>query len=444
MNPADDIRKLFKKAELSIRPDADEQVFQDVLQARWKTKESSTLAWSRWRMTMKNPIMKLAVAAVIAVAGIAGIIMWTNTGSGIALANVLAQVQQATAYMYQMTMTISGKAPSGPSMNQNVEATILIAQDHGMKMSMDMTDPNSGKALHQEQYVLPQEKAMIMIMPSEKKYVRMELDDTLTEKIRQQNYDPGTMLKQILDCKYESLGRSTVDGVEVEGFQTTDPNYLAGMMGQVDVKIWVDVKTQLPVRSEMNMQMGEMQIQGIVHNFQWDYPATAAEFTPVIPADYTTLPGGPMKMPAMNEEGAIAGLKLFADLTGRYPEKLDLMTLMTQLGKVANSNNPALNKDNPALKQLFGDKKGASTDEITKKTLDIMMPIQGAGMFYMMLTQEKKEPAYYGNVVTPQDTDKVLMRWKLSDTQYRVIFGGLHTETVDAQTLAELEKDLPK
>jgi len=443
MNPADDIRKLFKKAELSIRPDADEQVFQDVLQARWKTKDSSTLTWSRWRMTMKSPIMKLAVAAVIAVAGIAGIVMWRGTGSGIVLANVLAQVQQATAYMYQMTMTISGKAPTGQDMNQNMEGTVLIAQDYGMKMTMGMADPKGGTAAHTETYLLPQEKAMISLTPSIKQYIRMELDDTLIEKTRQQNYDPGSMLKQILDCKYESLGRSVVDGVEVEGFQTTDPNYLAGMMGQVDVKIWVDVKTQLPVRSEMDMQMGDMQIHGVVHSFQWNYPVEADTFKPVIPADYTTPPGGPIKMPAMNEEGAIAGLKLFADLTGRYPEKLDFMSLMTQLSKIADSNNPVL-KDNPALKQLFGDKKAASTDEITKKTLDIMMPIQGAGMFYMMLTQEKKEPAYYGKVVTPKDADKVLLRWKLSDNQYRVIFGGLHAETVDAPTLAELEKNLPK
>jgi len=444
MSTADDIRRLFKRAELSIQPDADEQVFQNVLQARQKTKENSGLTWSRWRMTMKNPITKLAAAAIIAVAGIAGIVMWTHTGSGIALANVLAQVQQATAYMYQMTMTINGKGPSPTPLNQNMEATILIAQDYGMKATMDTADLSSGKTIHQEMYMLPQEQAMVMLIPEQKQYVRMELNEDLTRKMRQQNYDPGTMLQQILNCKYESLGRSTIDGVEVEGFQTTDPNYLAGMMGQVDVKIWVDVKTQFPVRSEMNMQVGEMKMQGVVHNFQWDYPATAAEFTPVIPADYTTPTGGPVKMPAMNEEGAIAGLKLFADLTGRYPEKLDLMTLMTQLGKIADSNSPALNKDNPTLKQLFEGMKGASKEELAKKTMDIMMPLQGTGMFYMMLKQEKKDPVYYGNVVTPQDADKVLLRWKLSDTQYRVLFGGLHAETVDAQTLAELEKNLPK
>jgi hypothetical protein len=288
--------------------------------------------------------------------------------------------------------------------------------------------------------MLPQEKAMISLTPAIKQYIRMELDDTIWEKSRQQNYDPGAMLKQILNCKYESLGRSTINGVQVEGFHTTDPNYLAGM-GQVDVKIWVDVRTQLPVQSEMDMQVGDMQVHGVVHNFQWNYPVNADTFKPVIPDDYTTLPGGPMKMPAMNEEGAIAGLKLFADLFGRYPEKLDFMSLMGQLGKLDESK---LDPNNPTLKKLREGGKGGSVEEQTKKLLDIMMPIQGAGMFYMLLTQEKKEPAYYGNVVTPQDADKVLLRWKLSDKEYRVIFGGLHVETVDAATLAELEGALPK
>jgi hypothetical protein len=440
MNPADDIRKLFQKAELSIRPDADEQVFQDVLQARQKANQNSTLTWSRWRMTMRNPITKLAVAALIVVACVAGIVMWTGTGSGIALANVLAQVQQITAYAYQMTMTVSGNSPMGVPMNQNIEGSVLIAQDSGMKMTMEMPDPNGTSVQRTETYLLPQEKALISVMPTMKQYMRMELDDTLLEKTRQQNYDPGAMLKRILDCKYESLGRSTIDGVQVEGFQTTDPNYLAGM-GQVDVKIWVDVRTQLPVQSEMDMQVGDMQVHGVVHDFQWNYPVNADTFNPVIPADYKPLPGGPIKAPAMTEEGAIAGLKLFADLFGRYPEKLDFVSLMGELGKLPQSN---LDKNNPALKKIFGDSKGASTDEITKKTLDIMMPIQGVGMFYMRLMQEKKDPSYYGNVVTPQDADKVLLRWKVSEDQYRVIFGGLHAETVDAATLAELEKDLPK
>ena len=142
-------------------------------------------------------------------------------------------------------------------------------------------------------------------------------------------------------------------------------------------------------------------------------------------------------MPAINEETAIRGLKLFAELTGRYPEELNLMTLISQMGKVYNS-------DTPAAKRLREESKGLEGEERTRKMLDTMMPIQAMGSFYMLLAQDKKDPAYYGEIVTPEDADQVLMRWKVSDNEYRVIFGGLHVETVTAGVLAELEKTLPR
>jgi hypothetical protein len=405
--------------------------------ARLKSARQAGAGLRLRRLIMKSTIAKVAVAAVVVVVGVGALTLWTGT-KGVVLADVLTQVQQITAYMYQMTMTIGGKGPTGIPMNQNIQASVLIARDFGMKNTMDMTDPNGGKTMRQEQYILPQEGAMFMVMPNEKKYIRMELNDTLLEKIREQNYDPGTMLARVIDCRYQSLGRSVIGGVEVEGFQTTDPNYLAGMGGQVNVTVWVDVRTRLPVRMEMDMTVDQMQIHGVTDDFRWNVAARAADFQPVIPDDYTTLPGGPTKMPAMDEQGAIAGLKLFADLTGRYPEKLDLMSLMTELGKRRDGALP------PIARQMAEGTKGLSEDERTKKMIDIMMPIQGAGMFYLLLTQEKKEPVYYGNVVTPGDITQVLLRWKTGENEYRVIFADLHAATVTAEQLAQLEAALPQ
>jgi len=58
----------------------------------------------------------------------------------------------------------------------------------------------------------------------------------------------------------------------------------------------------------------------------------------------------------------------------------------------------------------------------------------------MTLIQDKKEPAYYGETVTVQDAEKVLLRWKVSDGQYRVIFGDLSALDVSAEELTDLEK----
>jgi hypothetical protein len=73
-----------------------------------------------------------------------------------------------------------------------------------------------------------------------------------------------------------------------------------------------------------------------------------------------------------------------------------------------------------------------------------LMPIQMLGGFYGTLVQEKKEPAYYGKVVTPGDAAQVLLRWKAGQNEYRVIFADLHAATVDADTLAKLEAALPR
>jgi hypothetical protein len=47
--------------------------------------------------------------------------------------------------------------------------------------------------------------------------------------------------------------------------------------------------------------------------------------------------------------------------------------------------------------------------------------------------------AYYGKTVGPQDKDKVLLRWKLDDGRYEVIFGDLRAEAVTAERLRALE-----
>ncbi len=44
----------------------------------------------------------------------------------------------------------------------------------------------------------------------------------------------------------------------------------------------------------------------------------------------------------------------------------------------------------------------------------------------------------------PGDVAAVLLRWKTGENEYRVLFGDLHAETVDADTLAKLEAALPK
>jgi hypothetical protein len=325
----------------------------------------------------------------------------------------------------------------------------LISQEYGSKSTAGEPDPNGGQStIFQETYFLPQKNIRIEIIPGQKKYSRIELDDMYVGRQQKLNLqrEPLFYLRNFLKYKYESLGKSTIDGIEVAGFRSSDPNMAGGSSSsqdlQIDEKLWVDVKTLLPVRYEDEHveQTGnntKARTRIVFSDFQWDVPVTAADFKPPIPDGYTfTL----IKLPPNNEEIAIQGLKQCVELFGKYPKRTNdiyqrVKLLLAEIGRIGNRSSTL-----PA-ERLQEQTKGLSEDQIKNK---LLMPIRGLERFGCRLKWESKDPAYYGETVTPKDADKVLLRWKVSDTEYRVIFGDLHAETVTKEKLVELEKLISK
>ena len=385
---------------------------------------------------MKSRLIKIAAAAVIIIGVFAVINFFVGTGSSVALADVLERIEQVQAFMYKVKMTMTGNMmPSMPTGKQEMQGTIIISNEYGMKLEAIMTEPKTGEIMAQQMYVLPSQKVMFMVMPQQKKYTRMEFDDDLLARMKKQNNDPREMIKQIMSCEYTELGRSVIDGVEVEGFETTDPTFMAGMAEDVNVKLWVDVKSWLPVRQELNIKVNEQtQMYGVVYDYQWDIPVDASLFEPVIPEDFTGFPTEGMKMPKMTEEAAVEGLRMFAEFAGKYPKNLNMVTVMQEFGKLKDSQSPAAEQFRQKLEQA------ESEEEKMTKMMDMFRPVQSLSMFYMVLVQDRREPAYYGESVGPDDADAVLMRWKISEGRYRVIFGDLTAEDVSVEKLAELEK----
>ena len=386
-------------------------------------------------LIMRSRTTKLAAAAVIIIAVLLGLPFLPKSTSNITLAGVLERVEQARAFMYKMKIEMTGSMGQNmPAMDQNMEMTTIISNEFGMKMETTTVDPNTGEKTGQTTYIIPGEKIAVTLMPDKKKYMQFEFGDDLFAKMKKQNNDPREMIKQMMACEYTELARSTIDGVEVDGFQTTDPTVIGGVGENVTLTLWVDAESWLPVRSEIDFDMGEkMKVHGVVSEFNWDLPVTAEDFNPVIPDDFEPMVTG-MQMPKISEEGLIEGLRLFAEFSGRYPKKLSMVELAQETMAFMT------NRDVPEkIKEKIPQARGLDGDEVMK----ITQPLQ-CGFFYMMLVQEKKGPVYYGESVTPADADKMLLRWKVSDSEYRVIFGDLHAETVTPAKLAELEANLPK
>jgi hypothetical protein len=193
-------------------------------------------------------------------------------------------------------------------------------------------------------------------------------------------------------------------------------------------------------------------IEMFVDGFEWNVPCEPDLFSLVVPDGYTLM--GDLHLKGLgNGEELIEALKFFQDISGgRYPKSLNTMDLSGELFDITKAKFES-EASNRSLDKILHE-KGISLQDLDPNQAaalvkDLMKPNQEwqnqlmkftiACTNFQMLTMQKAEPKYYGDTVTPGDADKVLVRWKTPEGQYRVIYGDLHTEEVTAERLAELE-----
>ena len=368
-----------------------------------------------WRTIMKSRISKFAAAAVIIIAVFFGLNIFSDS-SGVAWAEVLNNVQKVQSYINRTKMTV--QSPEG---SHDVDMTFYRSTVYGTRRDSYF----KGKLIS-KLYIPAEGNKGVELLPSEKKYVNAIFTDEQIKEIAEKN-DPRAIVKEFMCCnRYTKLGSKTIDGIEVEGIEVENEQFGAALFERGKGCLWVAVDTDLPVLIELEGQSagGAVQISMTIDKFDWNADLQVEDFEPNIPSDYTLMAQVDL---SGSVEAVVKGLRGFAKITeGHYPTNLDLMTT----GQEIREAFIALRK-----------KQGKSLDEKpTQEEMENILSIQGACMFYGKLVKENKDVAYYGDKVTAQDTDKVLMRWKISDNEYRIIFGDLTTKDLTAQQLAELEK----
>ena len=373
---------------------------------------------STWRIIMNTKMAKLAAAAVIVIGAFVGFEIFTETSS-VSWAQVREQVAAVKAVIYKATVNAT---ENDQPFQVQIEA--ILADEHGTRM-----DAYMGEQLLERSFTLEDKKTHIIIFPAKKKYIEVGL----TEKNRIENGDPKLIVEAFLKGDYKELGRREINGVTLEGIQSHDVSPTAGFPGgaglikgleelfaKVIASLWVDVATGWPFEITLDItdEDGGEQVTIVVSDFQWEAQIDPTTFASVIPEDYELM----YKVNAENlEEGnqIVEGLKYFAQINdGKYPAKLSIRDVVGEIGDIyrAKSGDPSFQIDDAQVSTL---KYGAQ--------------------YFGTLESEGKEPVYSGATVTAADVDKVLVRWKLDDGKYRVIFGDLRIEDVSSGRLAELE-----
>jgi hypothetical protein len=421
------IEKLAK--EIRVRPGLinDCRIITDAENALQRTVAARALAarLSLWRTIMRNPITKLAAAACIIIAVVAGIYFITGKTPEVtccAWAQIADKVAQIKTCVYRMHIQQSGGLFG--QKGQAVESKIYISTNYGQKIETSL-DGN----VFQQVYVMADGNAEVLVMPSEKKYMRLVLIRDTQSKIKTQMQDPRDTITKFMTGPFKELGKDTINGIEVKGIEVNNPPAIRGVYNNFTGRTWVDVATEYPVRIEIETEIGTgadtTKMFMVMDEFEWGTELDPGIFEPNIPSDYKMM--AEMKLPAQDEASAIEGLRVFAEMAdGHYPSQMNVMTLTRESAEIFGKK--------------FGEQKTKPTDEQTQQITAEMMKVQAPVLFYTKLAQDGNNPAYYGKDVNAGDADAVLMRWKTSDNTYRVIYGDLTAEDVNAEELKEMEQ----
>ncbi len=416
MKSTSKIERLAKKIRFSPNPAADERILtsaEAALEKSIKTKPAA-LQPNIWRIIMKSRITKLAAAAVIIIAVLIGINQFGGSidGASVAWGEVVKNVEQIRTSIYRSKTSIEGLSYVKGGALQETEGYEYYSAEYGMRR-----DKYENGTIIAVEHWIPAERAIVTINPQTKTYSRRFFtEEEFRDKFKKR--EPKEIIKHFMTFEYTELGRKTINGVEVEGIEVNDPKVmLESLFESVVVRLWVDVETNLPVRIEMRGAASNRSVkcEQVVDVVELDGEVEASMFEPNIPGDYTLF--SEAEINNKNEGLAVQGLRIFAEITdGQYPSSLAIVT---------------------AVNELWEARTGM---KLSKEEIEKGITIQSTCSFYNALEQADKDVAYYGDRVTADDVDKVLMRWKISEDEYRVIFGDLTTENVTAEDLAKLEK----
>jgi hypothetical protein len=368
------------------------------------------------RTIMKSRMAKLTAAAVITLAMVVCIDRFGGSvgTASVAWGKVVENVEQVRSSVYRTKTTILGLPYVNRGAMRQTEGLAYYSSEHGMRI-----DRYENAKLIEVKHWVPAENAIISIFPPKKRYQRNVFSQQeFTRRHRKRNWKE--FIKHFMSFEHSKLGRRIINGVELEGAEVNDPKVmLDNAYESVVVRLWVDVQTNLPARVEMKGTAGggAIKCEQVVDVVELNTELAASEFEPNIPQDYTLCKE--VQVEDEDEGRAIRGLRLFAQVTGgQYPSSLALLT---------------------AVSELYAARSLEKLRTLGKEEKEEAMSIHSTCAFYAALDRAGKDVAYYGGEVTADDVDAVLIRWKNSDNEYRVIFGDLTAENVTAKVLAELE-----
>jgi len=394
----------------------DEKILNAALSAReeYKRTQSAQTQPKIWRIAMHSKLTKLAAAAVVAVAVIVGS---QFLGGTITFAQVIEPILNARTVVLDYVI---GEGPDALEMHD-----IVIGSRIRRTMSnMDMTkilDPRVRSTLSNMDMtmILDLEDARMLTLVSlgvTKIASYIDIQGTGLERTRSVLDFVRNVVSRVKDnpdADIQDLGEKEINGQKAVGF------YVKGL--NVDLTIWANKKTSLPIRIEFT----EGKTSTVIKNIEFDVPLEESLVSMEVPAGYTLkdMTLNIIEVPAPDnlpynatEEDLVESLRIWAEiiLDGAFPDAIGTDHFMKQaavLGyKLASLGLP----DSGEMEQF------------------------PKGMIFLQEFEFGGKWGYAGKGVKLGDADKIILWYQPQGSNtYRAIYGDLKVAEV-------AEEDLPK
>lgn len=368
-------------------------------------------AFGRFTVMLQSRKAKWSFAAAAAAAIVLAVGFWPHQAgrdAGSAFAVAIRQFREART----IVCNVSG-AP-GDTVVGAVSGKLYVSAEQGSRLEMLM-----GPTPMMIMYSSPQ-GAQTIVNPPLRTYTVIESPADAPAGPPANSADGFIVaLAKLQGQATRELGRQVVDGVDSIGYEIAGELLGIGKGDEVRSELWIDAATYLPVRyvAEMPMSGFDGRYQLVYDRFEWDTPLDPQLFVPQIPSDYTRLDAKP---PAPDESALIQGLGNYAELTGKYPPKLDASTMVTDFSTALGRRLGA---------EMARGGKVPDQKTIMQKSVEI-----GSGItYYQQLVREGREPQYHGTTVQPGQADAVLLQWTDAEGRLRIVYGDLRVETRDVR-----------
>jgi len=454
--------------------------------------ESNIVLGPKWlggiAMTLRQQKTRWAAAALLPAACIL-LMFFLMTGEKIAFADVLQKIRQAktmTCDFVTTTTVVEGELPEQLT-KEPTRGTISMYFDGDTRAVLHDFELLGTKSrflsLGDKTYVWTGDEVRVLNNSAGVNQNSAGVNQ------HQATEDWLSRLLDVRESPDRNLGEQSINGRRAVGFEIagwklgigTRPTKGSAASTDSDslARVWVDIEQDLPIRLEIEQKMVMPNLTATIHNqwdnIKWNVALDPDDFRP--PAEEDIAKDAIIQLPAMDEVAFVDGMRAWleskdkaeagidvmkkkakekgeelptqmstmferAALDAGYPERLDMSWLMVtfssratlgKLGEMLSEMKPIpedLNEEDRA--KLISARAKESAMAAAQATTEPSLKAGAVAAFYMKLANEQRDPEYFGATVKPGDAEAILLKWKLDDGRYRVIYGDLRAETVDS------------